>query len=245
VSRIVDRKARIINGFPMVVLTRSGYVHSSYVAQSTGDGIFALFGAPTAHEDHPQRALFTSLRMQEDIRRYAERLRAEKGVNLQVRVGVNVGEVVVRTIKTEESHTEYAPIGHSISLASRLQALASPGSVVISGAVRKLCEGYFQIKPLGPARIKGVSETVEVYEVTGLGPLRTRLQRSAGRGYTKFVGRKRELEAMRRALELAKQGQGQVVAVIGEPGVGKSRLVSEFKARAQYPWTSELSDRSV
>ena len=99
----------------------------------------------------------------------------------------DTGEVVVRSIKTDEKHTEYTPIGHSTSLASRLQALASPGSIAISEAVRRLVEGYFLLKPLGPARIKGVSESVNVYEVVGLGPLRTRLQRSAGRGLTKFV----------------------------------------------------------
>src|SRR6266853_297273 len=160
--------------------------YDGYVVQSTGDGIFALFGAPVAHEDHPQRALYSALRMQEEIKRFAEKLRAEKGVNLQVRVGVNTGEVVVRSIKTDDAHTEYTPIGHSTSLASRLQTLANPGSIAISEAVRKLIEGYFALKPLGPARIKGVSEPVNIYEVTGLGPLRTRLQRSAGRGLTKF-----------------------------------------------------------
>src|SRR5271154_5946006 len=115
--------------------------YDGYVVQSTGDGIFALFGAPLAHEDHPQRALYAALRMQEDVKRYAEKLRAEKGVNLQVRVGANTGEVVVRSIKTGDTHTEYTPIGHSTSLASRLQALAAPGSIAISENVRKLVEG--------------------------------------------------------------------------------------------------------
>ena len=210
--------------------------YEGYVAQSTGDGIFALFGAPIAHEDHPQRALYAALRMQEDIRRYAERLRAEKGVNLQVRVGVNTGEVVVRSIKTDEAHTEYTPIGHSTSLASRLQTLANPGSIAISEVVRKLVEGYFALKPLGPARIKGVSEPINVYEVTGLGPLRTRLQRSAGRGLTKFVGRQREMAALKHAAEQAKSGHGQIVAAMAEPGVGKSRLFFEFKATSQSGW---------
>src|ERR1700758_1584680 len=123
--------------------------YGGYVAQSTGDGIFALFGAPVAHEDHPQRALYAALRMQEDIRRYAERLRAEKGVNLQVRVGVNTGEVVVRSIKTDDAHTEYAPIGHSISLASRLQTLANPGSIGISEAVRKTGRGLLLAQTAG------------------------------------------------------------------------------------------------
>ncbi len=144
--------------------------------------------------------------------------------------------VVVRTIKTGETHTEYAPIGHSVSLASRLQALASPGSIAISGAVRKLVEGYFTLNALGPVRIKGVSEPVEVYEVTGLGPIRTRLQRAAGRGLVKFVGRHREMEAMKHAAEQAKGGHGQIVAAMGEPGVGKSRLLLEFKAVSQSDW---------
>jgi class 3 adenylate cyclase/tetratricopeptide (TPR) repeat protein len=210
--------------------------YGGYVAQSTGDGIFALFGAPVAHEDHPQRALFAALRMQAQVKRYADKLRAEKGVNLQVRVGTNTGEVVVREIRTGEKHAEYLPIGHSASVAARLQALAAPGSIAITEQVRKLVEGYFVLKPLGPARIKGVSEALEIYEVTGLGPLRTRLQRGAARGYTKFVGREREMETLRHAAELAKDGHGQIVAAVAEPGVGKSRLFFEFKAKNQSGW---------
>src|SRR5215831_7089328 len=145
-------------------------------------------------------------RMQDEMRRFADRLRAEKGVNLQVRVGANVGEVVVRSIQIGQSQVEYTPIGHSISLASRLQTLANPGSVAISDGLHKLVEGFFTLKALGPARIKGSSEPVNVYEVLGLGPLRTRLQRAAGRGLTKFVGREREMEALRHAAALARAG---------------------------------------
>src|SRR5215469_17325177 len=189
--------------------------YGGYVAQSTGDGIFALFGAPVAHEDHPQRALYAALRMQAEVKRYADELRAQKGVNLQVRVGANTGEVVVREIPTGEKHAEYLPIGHSTSVAARLQALAAPGSIAISEPVRKLVEGYFVLKPLGPARIKGVSEPVEIYEVTGLGALRTRLQRAAAsRGLSRFVGRGAELDQVKRALASAKSGRGQVVAVV-------------------------------
>ena len=226
-------EARAIVDPALKLMIDAAHRYGGYIVQSTGDGIFALFGAPIAHEDHPQRALFGALRMQEDLKRYADKLRERGQPPVSVRVGVNCGEVVVRSIQTDEAHTEYTPIGHSISLASRLQTLAAPGSVVIGESVRNFVEGYFQLKPLGASKIKGVSEPVNVYEVTGLGPLRTRLQRSAGRGYTKFVGRNSEMEAMRRALEFAKQGQGQLIAVIGEPGVGKSRLVSEFKGRAQ------------
>jgi class 3 adenylate cyclase/tetratricopeptide (TPR) repeat protein len=210
--------------------------HEGYVAQTTGDGIFALFGAPVAHEDHPQRALLAALRMQAEVKRYAEKLRADKGVNLQVRVGANTGEVVVREIRTGEKHTEYVPMGHSTGVAARLEALAVPGSILISESVRRLVEGYFSLKPLGPARIKGISEPLETYEVTGLGTQRTRLQRAAARGYTKFVGRQREMETIQHAAELAKSGHGQVVAVVAEAGVGKSRLFHEFKATNQFGW---------
>ena len=122
------------------------------------------------------------------------------------------------------------------------RALAAPGSIAISGAVRKLVEGYFTLKALGPARIKGVSEPVEVYEVTGLGPIRTRLQRAAGRGLVKFVGRNREMDAMKHAAEQAKAGHGQIVAAMGEPGVGKSRLLFEFKAVSQSDWMVARDD---
>jgi class 3 adenylate cyclase len=211
--------------------------YDGYVVQSTGDGIFALFGAPVAHEDHSQRALYAALRMQEDMRRFAERLRIEKGINLQVRIGANVGEVVVRAIQTGDSQVEYTPVGHSTSLASRLQTLANPGSIAISESLRKLVEGYFTLKPLGPTHIKGVSEPINVYEVTGIGPLRTRLQRAAGRGLTRFVGREREMDALRHAAELAHEGRGQIVAVMAEPGMGKSRLFYEFKAISASAWT--------
>jgi class 3 adenylate cyclase len=210
--------------------------YGGYVAQSTGDGIFALFGAPVAHEDHPQRALHAARRMQEDLKRYADKLRERGQPPLLVRVGVNSGEVVVRSIQTGDAHTEYTPIGHSISLAARLQTLAAPGSVVIGMSVQKLVEGYFQLKALGASRIKGVSEPVNVYEVTGLGSLRTPLQRSAGRGLTKFVGRQREMEALRHASEQAGAGHGQIVAAMAEPGVGKSRLFYEFKGTSQSGW---------
>jgi predicted ATPase/class 3 adenylate cyclase len=210
--------------------------YDGYVVQSTGDGIFAMFGAPLAHEDHPQRAIHSAMRMQDDVRRHADRLRAEGRAPLQIRVGVNTGEVVVRSIRTGEAKTEYTAIGHPVNLASRMQTLANPGSTVIAESTRKLVEGYFTLKSLGASRVKGVNEPINVYEVTGLGPLRTRLQRSAGRGYTKFVGRQREMDAMKAAAEQARAGHGQIVAAMAEAGVGKSRLVFEFKAVTQSGW---------
>ena len=196
----------------------------------------SLFGAPVAHEDHPQRALYAALRMQEELKKYSARLREAGNAPLEARVGVNSGEVVIRSITTGAGHTEYTPIGHTANLASRMQVLAPTGSIAISEQTRKFVEGYFELKPLGPTRVKGVSEPVKVYEVTGLGPLRTRLQRSAGRGYTKFVGRQREMDAMKAAAEQAKAGHGQIVAAMAEAGVGKSRLMFEFKATSAAGW---------
>src|SRR5499425_1355672 len=196
-------------------------------------GIFALFGAPVAHEDHPQRALYAALRMQEELRRYSAKLVADGGNPLQCRVGINTGEVVVRSIATGKGQAEYTPIGHTTNLASHMQAVAPVGSIAVAESTRKLCEGYFILKSLGPTRVKGVAEPVNVYEVTGLGPLRTRLQRAVGRGLTKFVGRQREMEALKHALEQARAGHGQIVAAMAEPGVGKSRLFFEFKAVSQ------------
>jgi class 3 adenylate cyclase/tetratricopeptide (TPR) repeat protein len=207
--------------------------HYDAYVQSTGDGIFALFGAPRAYEDHPQRAVHAALRMQQEIRRYGDRLLQAGGAPIEIRVGVNTGEVVMRPLRTGDSHTEYAPIGHTTNLASRMQAVARTGSIVVSEATRNLVEGYFQLKAIGPTTVKGVSEPVQVYEVTGLGPLRTRLQRSASRGLSKFVGRETEMEGMRRALELAKTGCGQIIAAVGDWGVGKSRLFFEFKAKSR------------
>ena len=210
--------------------------YDGYVVQSTGDGIFALLGAPVAHEDHPQRALYAALRLQEELKRYSAKVLAEGGTPIQGRVGVNTGEVLVRSIQTGAGQVEYTPIGHTTNLASRMQTAAPVGSIAVSENTRRLCEGYFILKPLAATRVKGVSEPVNVYEVTGLGPLRTRLQRAAGRGLTKFVGREREMDALKHAAELACQGRGQIVAAMAEPGVGKSRLYFEFKATSQSGW---------
>jgi hypothetical protein len=175
--------------------------------------------------------------MQDEMQRYSTRLREAGHPPIEARVGGNTGEVVVRAIKTDESHTEYTPIGHSISLASRMQTLAPTGSIATTEQIRKLCEGYFLFKSLGPTRVKGVSEPVKVYEVTGLGPLRTPLQRAARRGLTKFVGRQSEMEAIGHVAELAKAGHGQIEATVAEAGIGKSRLFHEFRARHQSGWS--------
>jgi len=230
-------EARSIVDPALKLMIDAAHRYDGYVVQSTGDGIFAIFGAPVAHEDHSQRSLYTALRIQDEMQRYSTRLREAGHLPIEARVGVNTGEVVVRSIKTDDAHTEYTPIGHSISLASRMQALAPIGSIATTERVRKLCEGYFLFKSLGPTRVKGVTEQVNVHEVTGLGPLRTPLQRAARRGLTKFVGRQPEMDSMEHAAELAKAGHGQIVAAVAEAGIGKSRLFFEFRARHQRGWS--------
>ena len=229
-------EARAIVDPALKLMIDAAHRYDGYIVQSTGDGVFALFGAPVAHEDHPQRALYAALRLQEELKRYSAKVVADGSSPIQGRVGINTGEVVVRAIQTGAGQVEYTPIGHTTNLASRMQTAAPVGSIAVSEATRRLCEGYFILKPLGATKVKGVSEPVNVYEVTGLGPLRTRLQRSAGRGLTKFVGRQREMDAMKHAAAQAKAGHGQIVAAMAEAGVGKSRLLFEFKAISQAGW---------
>jgi class 3 adenylate cyclase/predicted ATPase len=203
--------------------------YEGFVAQPLGDGIFALFGAPLAHEDHPQRALYAALRMQETMRRYADTLRQKGYPPLLMRVGLNTGEVVLRSIRKDDLRADYVPVGHSTNLAARMEQLATPGSIVASAYTHRLTDGYFAFKDLGPTRIKGVEEPLHIYEVLGVGQFRTRLQVSARRSLTRFVGRHSEMEQLNKALAQAKAGQGQIVGTMGEPGLGKSRLFHEFK----------------
>ncbi|WP_033052158.1 adenylate/guanylate cyclase domain-containing protein [Pseudomonas sp. GM49] len=219
---------------PVIALMMEAVHHyEGYVAKTLGDGILALFGAPIAHEDHPQRALYAALRMQQAIHRHGDRIRLEKGIPLQIRVGIHTGEVVVRSIRTDNLHTDYDPVGNTIHIASRMEGIAAPSSILVSEPTYKLAEGYFEFKALGAAQVKGIPEPLVVYEVLGLGALRTRLQLSAHRGLARFVGRQVELDHLHQALEQSKAGHSKVVAVIGEAGVGKSRLFHEFKERSR------------
>src|SRR5262245_36396279 len=180
--------------------------YEGYVAQALGDGIFALFGAPIAHEDHPQRALYTALRMQEEMHRYSDQLRRAGGAPLQMRVGVNTGEVVVRSIRKDDLHTDYVPVGHSTHLAARMEQLANPGTILVTEQTQRLTEGYFEFKALGKTQVKGVEAALSVYEVLGAGPLRTKLQVAMRRGLTRFVGRHMEMNQLQRALEQVRAG---------------------------------------
>jgi class 3 adenylate cyclase len=194
------------------------------VNQVMGDGIMALFGAPVAHEDHAVRACYAALDMQATIRGYAEEVRRTHGVDVQIRVGLNSGDVVVRAIGSD-LHVDYTAVGQTTHLAARLEQLARPGSTLLAADTLGLAEGYVEVNALGPLPIRGLETPVEVYEIVGAGPRRSRLHATAARGLTRFVGRDREVEQLREALARAAAGHGQLVAVVGEPGVGKSRLV--------------------
>jgi class 3 adenylate cyclase/tetratricopeptide (TPR) repeat protein len=197
------------------------------VNQVMGDGIMALFGAPLAHEDHAVRACYAALAMQQAIARYTAEVRRDHGIEIQIRVGLNSGEVVVRAIGSD-LRMDYSAVGQTTHLAARMEQLATPGSTRLTGETLRLAEGFVQVVPIGPVPVKGLPAPVDVFELAGPSVTRTRLQAAAARGLTRFVGRGHELDHLRQAIDKARGGQGQVVAVVGEAGVGKSRLLWEF-----------------
>ena len=197
------------------------------VNQVMGDGIMALFGAPLALEDHAVRACYAALRMQEQVSRYGDDMQRRHGTPVQIRVGLNSGEVVVRSIGND-LHMDYSAIGQTTHLAARMEQTAKPGTVLLTAETLQLAEGYVQVRPLGAVSVKGMPEAVQAFELSGASHARTRLQAAAVRGLTRFVGRQRELEGLGEALVRAADSKGQVVAIVGEPGVGKSRLFWEF-----------------
>jgi class 3 adenylate cyclase/tetratricopeptide (TPR) repeat protein len=214
------------------------------VNQVLGDGVMALFGAPIAHEDHTLRACYAALALQSAVRPYAEDVRRRHGMALQLRVGLNAGEVVVRAIGND-LHMDYSAVGQTTHLAARMEQLATPGSVLLTAATLQLVEGLVRVNALGPVPVKGLTEPVEVFELVGASALRRRLQAAAARGLTRFVGRQTELAALQQALERAGDGHGQVVALVGEAGVGKSRLIYEFVHSPQMQDWRVLESASV
>jgi class 3 adenylate cyclase/tetratricopeptide (TPR) repeat protein len=197
------------------------------VNQVMGDGIMALFGAPLAHEDHAVRACYAALRMQENVKKYADELRRAHGADVKIRVGLNSGEVLVRAIRSD-LHMDYTAVGQTTHLAARMEQLAEPGAIAISPETFGLVEGYIEASSLGAVAVKGLAEPVEIYEVTGAGQARTRLQAAARRGLTRFVGRHTEMQRLCRTLRSTAEGHSRIVGIEGEAGVGKSRLIYEL-----------------
>jgi AAA ATPase-like protein/adenylate/guanylate cyclase family protein len=151
---------------------------------------------------------------------------------VQIRIGLNSGEVVVRSIGSD-LRMEYTAVGQTTHLAAQMERLARPGATLLTAESRRLAEGYIAVTPLGPVPVRGAAEPIEVYELTGPGPARYRLQAATVRGLSRFVGRDEEVTRLRQALELARAGHGRMVALVGEPGVGKSRVIREF---TEGPW---------
>jgi class 3 adenylate cyclase/tetratricopeptide (TPR) repeat protein len=202
------------------------------VDKFTGDGVMAIFGAPIAHEDHAPRACFAALHLQERLADFAAELRREQGLNLSTRIGLNSGEVVVGTIG-EDLSLEYTAIGHTVGLAQRMEALAEPNRTYLTAHTAELVSGYLALKDLGEFTIKGASRPLQVFELAGVGDARTRLEISQRRGFSRFVGRQDEYAVLETALRRTLEGDGQVVGVVGEAGVGKSRLCHEVVERAR------------
>ena len=237
-------EARTLLDPALHVMMDAVHRYEGTVNQVLGDGIMALFGAPVAHEDHAVRACYAALAMQAAMRRYAEEVRRSHGLEMQARVGLNSGEVVVRAIGND-LHMDYSAVGQTTHLAARMEQLATPGSIRLTAATLRLAEGLVQVNALGQFPVRGLTELVEVFELVGASTIRRRLQASAARGLTRFVGRQQELAALQQALERAGAGHGQVVAVVGEAGVGKSRLVYEFIHSHHTPGWLVLESASV
>jgi class 3 adenylate cyclase/tetratricopeptide (TPR) repeat protein len=235
-GRDPEEAQRLLDG-AIKVMMAAVHRYEGTVSRLMGDGLMALFGAPVAHEDHAVRACYAALAMQDGMTRYAEQARERDGVEVGLRVGLNSGEVVVRVI-ADDLHLDYTALGQAVHLAARMEQIAAPGSIRLAAETLHLAEGFVEARPLGPMVIKGLSEPVEVAELVGVGAVRTRFQASASRGLTPFTGRQTETAVVREALERAGAGHGQVIALVGEPGVGKSRLVYEVtQAAAAEQWT--------
>src|ERR1051326_7954182 len=202
------------------------------VDKFTGDGIMAVFGAPVAYEDHARRACYAALRMLDDIAGYAAELRRGPGLNFSTRIGINSGEVVAGAIGAD-GEGEYTAIGHTVGLAQRMEALAEPGTAYLTEHSAALAAGYLELKELGAFEIKGASQPVEVFELAGAGTARSRLDLSRERGFSSFVGRSEEMAALEAALARAEAGEGAVIGIAAEAGIGKSRLSHEFCERCR------------
>jgi adenylate cyclase len=214
------------------ILTEGVHRFEGTVNQYTGDGIMALFGAPIAHEDHAPRACYAALHLRERLSRYTDELRLSHGLNLGVRMGMNSGEVVVGKIG-DDLRMDYTAQGQTVNLAARIEQIAAPGHIYLTDRTARQVEGYFRLRDVGPLRIKGVRDDVRVWDLEEVGTLRTRLDAARSRGFSKFVGRERELTALEDACDQAAAGRGQVVGVVASAGTGKSRLCTEFVARCR------------
>jgi class 3 adenylate cyclase len=222
---------RILDRF-FEILTSGVHRFEGTINQYTGDGIMALFGAPIAHEDHAQRACYAALHLRDRLRDFADELRSRSGISFGVRIGLNSGDVVVGKIG-DDLRMDYTAQGHTVGLAQRVEQIAEPGRICLSDDTRRLVEDFFSLRDLGAFSLKGVSRDVRIHELERTRRLRTRLEVAQAHGLTRFVGREAETQALEAALDEAQRGHARVVSVIGEAGVGKSRLCLEFLGRCR------------
>jgi class 3 adenylate cyclase/tetratricopeptide (TPR) repeat protein len=203
------------------------------VNQVVGDGIMALFGAPLANEDHAVRACYAALRMQAQVTAYGDLVQRSLGLPLLIRIGLNSGEVVARSIGRDLSFT-YTAVGQTVHLAARMEQMAKPGTILATDHTLALVRGRMAARPLGPVPVRGLQAPVEVHEITGAVPIRSRLDAgSPARARSPLRGREAEIARLDAALEAMLAGAGQVVSIVGEAGVGKSRLCFEFARRCR------------
>jgi len=214
------------------------------VNQVMGDGIMALFGAPLAHEDHAVRACYAALEMQEAIRQFAEKAGGGGGGPVQIRVGIHSGEAVVRSVGSD-LRMDYTAVGKTTHIAARMEQLAPPGAVYVTASVLGLVQGQVIARAVGPIAVKGLSSPVDVWEIIGPGPASARFEARASFGLTPFVGRDEPMRQLANGLARTERGEGQVIAVVGEAGVGKSRLFWEFLLRHVTPASTVLRARPV
>jgi class 3 adenylate cyclase/tetratricopeptide (TPR) repeat protein len=226
-EKLDAEEVQTLIGECLIFLIEEIHRYEGTIAQFLGDGVMALFGAPIAHEDAPQRALYASLAIRQRLNQYAEKLK-KQGIEFNMRIGINTGPVVVGRIG-DDLTMEYTAMGDTVNLASRMESTAKPGTVLASENTYKMARDFFKFNPLGKIQVKGKEEPVEAYELLEPTEVATRIEAAVVRGLTKFVGRRREMEALKEAFERARSGAGQVIGIVGEAGVGKSRLLLEFR----------------
>ena len=222
-----DEVHQIMNGF-FEILMNEIHKYEGTINQFTGDGIMALFGAPVAHENHAQRACYAALAIQNALKAYSEKIERECQIDFKMRIGLNSGPVIVGSIG-DDLRMDYTAVGDTTNLASRMETLSKAGCITISGNTYKIVKDYFDIEPLGKVEVKGKEDPQNTYQVVSAKDIETRFEASVSKGLTKFVGRKNSMAALMEVYDKVKTGLGQVVGVVGEAGVGKSRVLLEFK----------------